>query len=67
MYVTYVQATGVQEGPNLQEHCSPDASLHWIPLPVPLSCGELPPVEPGLGHRCDSTVTWVLTGSSLHL
>lgn len=29
--------------------------------------GNFTPVEPGLGHRCDSTVTWILIGSSLHL
>ena len=52
---------------DLQECCFPIpvfAGSHSLFL---FPAGKFSPVEPGLGHRCVSTVPWVLIRTSLHL
>ena len=56
MYVMYVQQQGVQYTQGPPGVLLPDPSLRWVPLPVPLSCGEILPcgawAGPSLCQHC---------------
>ena len=52
----YVQQQGVQYTQGPPGALLPDPSLRWVPLPVPLSCGEILPcgawAGPSLCQHC---------------
>ena len=68
MYIMYVQQHGgaveTQAPRNIALPIPVFAGSHSLFL---FPAGKFSPVEPGLGHRCVSTVTWVLIRTSLHL